>query len=67
MGGGGVGASRKGGEGLCQAVAEFLVPDWGDKVNCGIGLSYRPSRLQRLAGRNDSPVQELTISPSQRL
>ena len=28
-------------------VAEFIVPDWGDKVNSGIGLSYRPARLHR--------------------
>jgi hypothetical protein len=26
-----------------KAVAEFIVPDWGDKVNSGIGLSYRPA------------------------
>jgi len=25
------------------AVAEFIVPDWGDKVNSGIGLSYQPA------------------------
>ncbi len=23
-------------------VAEFIYPDWGDEVNSGIGLSYRP-------------------------
>jgi hypothetical protein len=23
--------------------AKFLVPDWGDKVDYGIGLSYRPA------------------------
>ncbi len=28
----------------------YQVPDWGDKVNSGIGLSYRPARLHRLAG-----------------
>jgi hypothetical protein len=26
-------------------VAEFIVPDWGDKVNYAMGLSYRPSKL----------------------
>jgi hypothetical protein len=26
-------------------VAKFIVSDWGDKVNSGIGLSYRPARL----------------------
>jgi len=25
--------------------ASFIVPDWGDKVDSGIGLSYRPARL----------------------
>jgi hypothetical protein len=25
-----------------DAVAKFIVPDWGDKVNSGIRLSYRP-------------------------
>ncbi len=34
--------------------AEFIVPDWGDKVNSGIGL-YRPARLHRLAGRYKKP------------
>ncbi len=24
---------------------QFIVLDWGDKVDCGIGLSYRPVRL----------------------
>jgi hypothetical protein len=49
-------------------VAEFIVADWGDKVNSGTGLFYRPARLQRLAGRYDNNLMpELTISPSQRL
>jgi hypothetical protein len=43
--------------------AKFLVPDWGDIVDSGIGLSYRPARLHRLAGRYDKPMLELTISP----
>jgi hypothetical protein len=30
--------------------AQFIVPDWGNKVDYGIGLSYRPVRLQTLAG-----------------
>ncbi len=30
-------------------VAKFIVSDWGDKVNSGIGLSYRPARLHWLA------------------
>ncbi len=32
----------------------FLVPDWGDKVDSGIGLSYRPAKLNRLAARYDT-------------
>jgi hypothetical protein len=32
-------------------VAEFIDPWLGDKVNSGIGLSFRPARLRRLAGR----------------
>jgi hypothetical protein len=43
--------------------AESIVPDWVDKVNFGIGLSYLPVRLQRLAGRYENHLQELTISP----
>ncbi len=33
-----------------KAVAEFKDSDWGEKVNSGIGLSYRPARLHGLAG-----------------
>jgi hypothetical protein len=29
--------------------AKFIVPDGGDKVDSGIGLSYRPAGLHRLA------------------
>ncbi len=49
------------------SVAEFIVPDWGDKVNSGIRLSYLPAMLHRLAGRYDNPMPESTISPSQGL
>jgi hypothetical protein len=28
--------------------AQFIVPDWGDKVDYGIGLSYQPGRLHRV-------------------
>ncbi len=48
-------------------VAEFIVSDWGDKINPGIGFSYRPARIHRMAGRYDNPVPELIRSPSQRL
>ncbi len=29
-------------------VAEFIDPDWGQKVNSGIGMSFRPARLHGL-------------------
>ncbi len=38
------------------AEAQFIVPDWGDKVDFVLGLSYRPVRLHRLAGRNDNAI-----------
>jgi hypothetical protein len=44
-------------------VAEFIVPDWEDKVNFGIGL-YQPARLHRLAGRYDNPMPEFIIYSS---
>jgi hypothetical protein len=31
-----------------KTVAEFIDPDWGDKVNSGIGLSYRPVMVYEL-------------------
>jgi hypothetical protein len=48
-------------------VAKFLVPDWEDKVNSGIGLSCRPARLHRLAGRYNNSMQKSTISFNQEL
>jgi hypothetical protein len=42
-------------------VAKFIVPDWGDKVDSGIGLSYGAAKLHRLAGRYDNPLPESTI------
>jgi hypothetical protein len=45
--------------------AQFLVPDWGDKIGSGVGLSYRPVRLHRLAWRYDNPMPESTLSPAQ--
>ena len=50
-----------------SSAAKIIVLDWGDKVNSGIGLSYRPATLLRLAGRFDNPLPESTISPSQGL
>ncbi len=39
---------------LWNSEAQFLIPDWEDKVNYGIGLSYQPTRLHRPVGRYDS-------------
>ncbi len=46
-----------------NSVSKFIVLDWGDEVNTDIGLSYRPARLHRLAGRYDNPMPESTIPP----
>ncbi len=35
--------------------AQFIVSNWGEKVDNDIGLSYRPVRLPRLAGRFHNP------------
>jgi hypothetical protein len=40
--------------------AQFIVPDWGDKVDFVTGLSYRPVRLDGLAGRYDNPLCKLS-------
>jgi hypothetical protein len=38
-------------------VAKFIVPYWGDKVDHGIGLSYRPAgSLCFLTGRYENPM-----------
>jgi hypothetical protein len=49
-----------------RPLAKFLVPDWGDIVDSGIGLPYRPARLHRLAGRYENPMTESTIYPAVR-
>jgi hypothetical protein len=35
-------------------IAKFIVPDWGVKVDSGIGLLYRHARLHRQEGRYDN-------------
>ncbi len=50
-----------------RSVAKFIVPDWGDKVNSGIGLSYRTARpvRQPCAGVNYiPPVKDYEFSYS---
>jgi hypothetical protein len=41
--------------------AKFIVPEWGDIVDSGIGLSYRPASLCSLADRLDNPMPESTF------
>jgi hypothetical protein len=48
------------------SVSKFIVPDLGDIVDSGIGLSHRhatAASLRSLAGRKDNPMPELTLSP----
>jgi hypothetical protein len=45
-----------------RAFAKFIVPDGGDKVDSGTGLTYRPARLHRLAGQSDNPMPQSTVS-----
>ncbi len=47
--------------------ATFIVPDWGDKVDSNIGLSYLPARLHRLAGRYDNPINYIPHSGTMNL
>jgi glycosidase len=47
--------------------AIFIVPDRWDKVDSGIGLSYRSAMLHRLAVLYDNSMPESTISPNQEL
>jgi hypothetical protein len=47
---------------LREPVAKFLIPDWWDKVDSGIGFSYRPARLHgRLAGQYNNPMPESRV------
>jgi hypothetical protein len=48
---------------VSSTVAEFIDSDWGDKINSGIELSYRPARLHGLVDRCDNPMLKLTLSP----
>jgi hypothetical protein len=44
-------------------VAKFIVSDWGDKVDYGIMLSYRPVTQCSLVGRCDNPMRQSTLYP----
>jgi hypothetical protein len=48
---------------LVITAAEFIVPDWGDKVDYGIWVLYRPARLYRHAGRYDNPYAMVDFNP----
>ncbi len=48
---------------IIRSVAEFIDSDWEDKVNSGVGLSYRAARLHGQAGLYDNSMPELTLSP----
>ncbi len=49
---------------LKTAEDQFIVPDWGDKVDYGIGLSTGPSGyIHRLAGRYDNPMHSGLYPP----
>jgi hypothetical protein len=70
-GGGGWGGGVKPGRGssplyVLTSEAQFIVPDWGDKVVYGMGLSYWSVRLHRLAvaGLYDNPMPLSTLSHS---
>jgi hypothetical protein len=70
VGGGGVNEQRLG---ILLALPNVEVSSchqsWGDKVESGIGLSYRPAcqLTYRLACRLDNPMPESSLSPSQGL
>ncbi len=57
---------------LTWPVAKFIVPYWGDNVDYGIGLSYRPATYSLLyvawrAGTYDNPITLSTLSPQSRI
>ncbi len=49
-----------------DTVAKFIVHDWGDIVDSGIELSYRPASQCSLSGRYDNPMPESSLSPQRR-
>jgi hypothetical protein len=46
---------------LVGVETKFIVPDWGDTVDYGIGLSYLPVR-GRIQRKTWDPMKELTIT-----
>ncbi len=45
-----------------HAVDKFIGPYWGDKVDYGIGLSYRPATLCSLMVQYNNPMPLSTLS-----
>jgi hypothetical protein len=45
-----------------EASSQIHSPLLGDKVDYGIGLSYRPAHIYSLTGRNYNPMQLSTLS-----
>jgi hypothetical protein len=65
VGGGGGGRARDehGFFGVSRGpIAKFIVPDLGDKVKPGVGLSYRPDMRTWLAGKLNGT--QTAISPA---
>jgi hypothetical protein len=54
------GAHRNANEESCHQILSHRL---GDIVDSGMGCSYRPARLLRMAGQYDNPMPESTISP----
>ncbi len=48
---------------MIGAEGQFIVPDYGDKVDYGIGLSYWLVRLHRLEGRFDNAICHSQLYP----
>ncbi len=45
------------------SVAEFMVPDWGDKVDYGIGFSYRTAMPMQPGGLVRQPYAGVNFIP----
>ncbi len=58
--------SREKGRGtICESagIAKFIVSYWRDKVDNGIGLSYRPANLYSQTSRYGNPLPQATFPP----
>jgi len=48
---------------VSSTVAEFIDSDWGDKINSGIGLSYRPASHTWAGGAVRQPYAKVDFIP----